>query len=181
MIFALILITTLVPPIPLPTNLLEAAGGLIFGFWPGLVLIWASMLISNICAFFLSKIIGKHYLSTLSNNKFIGFYKKYLDRRGALAVFVFRATMSMPFNISYLAGLVQMKWHKFTLATALGLLPETVLFVYLGSLISERMRLHIRLSLIVVILIILSILPSLILWLIGYFQSKKNKLSIKQL
>lgn len=50
-IFGLMMVTTLIPPIPIPTSFIEVAGGLIFGFWPGLVLIWLSQLISSLCLF----------------------------------------------------------------------------------------------------------------------------------
>jgi uncharacterized membrane protein YdjX (TVP38/TMEM64 family) len=173
-IFLLILTSALIPPLPLPISFLEISSGIIFGFWPGILLAWFSQIISFIACFLLSQKIGKIFIGKIVNLPIFNFYKQYIEKKGALAIFVFRATLSSPFNISYFAGLIKMNGWKFFIASALGVIPEVVLFVFLGTLIDEHVRF--RLWYIFLFLLVLTYLPNLILISINYLKNhKKNE------
>lgn len=146
----LILISTVVPPLPLPIPLVEIAAGLAFGFWEGAVLVWFAQVFSSLTAFGASRYFGKRILSVL-NNRIFNLYRQYLNRRGLVAVFLIRMAMAAPFNvISYLAGMTQMKIFSFTLATALGVIPEVVLFTFLGS---QFRSVHLNLGHVVILIV----------------------------
>lgn len=139
----LIIISTVVPPLPLPIPLIEMAAGLIFGFGEGFLLVWVSQIIGSVAAFVMTRIIGRSVFRRILENKIFNFYRRYIHDKGPLAIFTIRATMASPFNVvSFLAGLTQMKILNFTIATVLGTIPESLLFSYIGSLLqSMRLRL----------------------------------------
>ena len=159
-IFGIIFLDILIPPLPIPIPLVEIIAGVILGFWPGAILIWVTQLISSITAFSLSKRIGKFFINGIMKNRIFGFYQQFIKKRGTFAVFVIRATMSAPFSISYMAGLMQMNALGFTVAILLGAIPEVVIFVYLGTLIQQT---HIRLWYILITLVILGTIPLIVL------------------
>jgi uncharacterized membrane protein YdjX (TVP38/TMEM64 family) len=58
----------------------------------------------------------------------------YLEEHGTLAVFVLRLIPLVSFDaVSYAVGLSGLSFWKFLLATALGMIPGTFVFVYLGG------------------------------------------------
>lgn len=160
-LFGFILVTNLVPPLPIPVPLLEIAAGSIFGFWMGFVFIWISQIISSISAFYLSKFVSKLFLKKILQNRFFVFYNKFIEKRGAFAIFVIRAAMIAPFNMGYLAGFSKISFLKFAIANALGLISESVIFTYFGSLIANKM--HFPVWDIFVILVVLAVAPVLVI------------------
>jgi uncharacterized membrane protein YdjX (TVP38/TMEM64 family) len=135
---ALIFLSTVLPPLPLPVPLVEIATGLVFGFWEGFVLIFLGQVFSSILAFYIVRSFGKRFLSNFLNNSLFAPYQRFVDSKGASAVFIIRATMAAPFNIiSYLAGLTKMSLPRFALATAIGVIPEAAIFSYLGTRLKD--------------------------------------------
>ncbi len=170
LIFCIFMLNVLVPPLPVPILLVEMAAGLIFGFLPGVMLIWLSQVISCTTGFKLTKYLGKKFLGRIANSRWWGFYRDFLKKRGAFGVFVIRATMSSPFNVSYLAGLLQMDTAGFMAATALGVIPEAVIFAFLGNLLAQHIR--IRLWYVFIFVVVMSIAPGLVLTSWNFFRSK---------
>lgn len=171
-IFFLIFINILIPPLPIPVPFVEIAAGVIFGFWPGVIIVWISQVLSSIATYIFSKHIGKLFLRNLMRSNFLNFFRQFIEKRGAFAIFVIRATMSAPFSVSYLAGFMQVGLLGFTGAIMLGAIPETVLFVYLGTLIQHT---RIRLWYIFTFLVILSILPFILLLISKLLPKRGNK------
>lgn len=155
-LFGLIVISTLIPPLPIPIPLIEIAAGMMYGFVPGIILVWISQMVSSIAAFALSRYVGKRWLKRFLNNPFINFYLRYIDKFGFSAVFIIRAVIAAPFNISYVAGLSRIRNSVFLAATALGILSEVFVFVYIGTLVRNT---RIQLWYIFILLVLLGILP----------------------
>jgi uncharacterized membrane protein YdjX (TVP38/TMEM64 family) len=155
-VIGLILLSTLIPPLPLPVPLIEMAAGLVLGFWPGFFVVWFSQITSSLAAFGFSRFFGKRLFGKVLNNKLWSVYQLYLNRKGPLAVFITRLAMAAPFNIiSYTAGLTKMKVWSFTLATALGTIMEAALFTWVGS---QLRSLHIPLKYLSILIIVLGVL-----------------------
>ncbi len=154
MVVFLIFLSTAIPPLPLPVPLVELAAGVVFGFIEGALIIWISQVGSSVFAFYIARIFRKKFfgIDIIENNRW-DFYKSYLNKKGAFAVFLIRFVMAAPFNIiSYLAGLTQMSILRFTVATAFGTIPESLLYSYLGSQIRT---LHIKLVYLSILVIII--------------------------
>ncbi len=139
----LIFLSTAIPPLPLPVPLIEIAAGYIFGFWPGFFLVWFSQIISSLFAYGLTRFIGTRLFRSLLSTHIFRIYQHYVDKNGAMGIFITRATLAAPFNIvSFLAGLTNMNVASFFTATLLGTIPESALYSLLGSVIKvTRIRL----------------------------------------
>jgi uncharacterized membrane protein YdjX (TVP38/TMEM64 family) len=171
----LIVLSTVIPPLPLPVPLVELAAGVAFGFINGSIVVWVSQIVSSVLAFYIAKLFRKKIvgLSIIKDKRWI-FYKSYLEKKGAFAIFLIRFAMAAPFNIvSYLAGLTQMKIESFIVATALGTIPESLLYTFIGSQIRT---LHIKLvylSLLVAVIGCLGFVFTLIF--LHVLQNKKRE------
>jgi uncharacterized membrane protein YdjX (TVP38/TMEM64 family) len=160
--FGLIFLCIIVPPFPLPIPPIEIIAGALFGFVPGVILVWLAQFTASLTAFDLTENVPDSFLGHVLGSRFSVPYKKFIERRGAFAVFVARATMTAPFSVSYLAGLSKVKFKGFAIATALGIIPEVVIFVYSGSLVIHYLGLDFWY--VFIIFIVIGITPVLI-WL----------------
>jgi uncharacterized membrane protein YdjX (TVP38/TMEM64 family) len=164
---ALIILSTIIPPLPIPVPLIEIAAGLIFGFWEGFVLVWIGQIISSLLAYSSTHIIGRHFLKGFMENKIFAPYKHYIHHGGPLAVFIARITLSAPFNVvSFVAGIMAMDLGKFTIATVFGTLSESLLYPFIGSILR-----HTRLGLwrIFILVVLLGVIGPVI----TYFMMKR--------
>ena len=172
-IILLIVMSTVIPPLPLPIPLIEMAAGLIFGFGHGFLLVWAGQIIGSAGAFIMTRMIGRSVFKNLLENRLFNFYRRYIHKKGPIAIFTVRATMASPFNVvSFLAGLTEMKFLQFTLATILGTIPEALLFSYVGSLI-QHMRL--RLWYIFILTVLLGAIGPIFMYLESRYLNPKAK------
>ena len=163
-IFGLISLCIIIPPFPLPIPILEMIAGALFGFVPGVILVWLSQFVPSLVAYGLTKYVPKSYLEKAIGSKFYKPYIKFIERRGESAVFIIRATTIASFSVSYLAGLSKLNFKGFTIATALGLLPEALIFVYGGTLVMRYQG--IQFWYIFIIFVVIVTLPVLV-WLLG--------------
>lgn len=172
-VFFLIFISTLIPPLPLPIPIIELAAGYLYGFGPGFIVIWISQIISSLSAYGVSRYFGKKILKPLLKYRIISFYQEYLKEKGAIAVLISRSTMSSPFNVvSFLSGFTQMSMSKFTGATILGTLPESVLFSYIGSLVQHT---RFRLWYVFILLVLLGITGPLLTYIVMKVEKRRLK------
>lgn len=162
-VVALIILSTAIPPLPLPVPLIEIAAGVIFGFWEGFILVWIAQIISSLIAYAATHIIGRRFLKGFMENKLFAPYKQYIHHGGPWAVFISRITLSAPFNItSFIAGIMAMDLGKFTVATVFGTLSESLLYPFIGSILR-----HARLGLwrIFILVVILSVIGPVITYI----------------
>jgi uncharacterized membrane protein YdjX (TVP38/TMEM64 family) len=162
-VVALIILSTIIPPLPIPVPLIEIASGVIFGFWEGFALVWIAQIISSLIAYASTHIIGRRFLKGFMENKLFAPYKHYIHHGGPWAVFIARVTMAAPFNIvSFLAGIMAMDLKKFTIATTLGTLSEALLYPFIGSILR-----HTRLGLwrIFILVVLLSVIGPVITYI----------------
>lgn len=159
-IFAGIFLPQAIPFFPIPTQFFEIAAGLLFGFWPAVILAWISQMVTATICFIVSDRAERRFAGKIESSPVFIFFNQFIQKHQWLAVFVIRATMTSPFNVSYLAGILDMNIGPFLAATAFGVISDVVIFVYLGTLIGAHV--HFSLWLIFVIVMGLSLLPSLV-------------------
>jgi uncharacterized membrane protein YdjX (TVP38/TMEM64 family) len=182
-IVIMILLSTIIPPLPLPVPLVELASGAIFGFWEGWLIVWLGQIISSFVAFAVVRFFNKKFMGKWLRNKRWDFYQNYLKKSGTTAILVTRGTMSSPFNIiSFLAGVSPIPWTSFLWATAVGVIPETLLYSFIGSRLRE---LHIRFIWLSTIILAIGLAGFGITFLVtAYLKpkivAKEDKLSIQQ-
>lgn len=128
---ALMLLQTVVAP--LPSSPVTFANGLVFGVWWGALLSWASGLAGAAVAFGLSRAFGRPVAERLATRAALGWSDAFFARWGIWAVLVGRLLPVVSFDvISYGAGVTPMRFGAFLLATAIGMMPGTLLYAWLG-------------------------------------------------
>lgn len=168
----LIFLPYAIPFFPIPAQFVEIAAGLLFGFWPGAMLVWVTQMVTALITFSLSDRLEHTLAKRRLWSKPIAFFHGFMQTHAALAVCALRATMSSPVNVSYLAGMTDMSLAPFLLATALGVVPETILFTYLGSTLVAGT--HLDLFPIFILVLSLTYLPSV---LVALYEGKKDVVS----
>ena len=156
----------LVATVGLPAFPLTLAGGALFGLGLGSVLNWAGAVIGACGAYGLARLLGRDALHGL-----LGRWGNRLDalrtRSGFVAIFRLRLIPVMPFNLLSLAsGLTGVSFPSYAAATALGIIPGTVIYTYFAdSLVAgaegASRKAFIRLGIAAAMLIALSFLPRL--------------------
>jgi uncharacterized membrane protein YdjX (TVP38/TMEM64 family) len=120
--------------IPFPAELLALCAGAVFGLVYGTLLIWVGAMLGAVLSFWLSRVVGqvvlKRWLPAQQHAKLDSWTKS----QGTVALLVSRLIPVVAFNlINYAAGLTKVRLWTFLWTTGIGILPITVLSVYLGS------------------------------------------------
>ncbi|WP_158548500.1 TVP38/TMEM64 family protein [Blastococcus sp. TF02A-26] len=125
---------------PVPRTALSVLAGLVAGFWGGLVVSLAGGLLGGIGAFALGRALGRPAVAALAGPR-IAAADRVLDARGFGAVLALRLFPAAPFAVvSYGAGLSAVRPGPYLAATALGLVPSTVLQVGAGASVEHLDR-----------------------------------------
>jgi uncharacterized membrane protein YdjX (TVP38/TMEM64 family) len=121
---------------PLPMNVITITNALVFGpIWGGLLSWFSSVLGASLC-FLLSKRFGKPFAQKIVGTS-IEKAERFFNKYGLHAMFLVRIMPFIPFDaVSYGAPLVGVRFSRFLLATAVGIVPSILLYSYLGTLIA---------------------------------------------
>lgn len=156
----------LVATFGLPAFPLTLAGGAMFGVGLGSLLNWTGAVLGACGSYGLARLLGRDALHGL-----LGRWGSRFDalgaRSGFATIFRLRLIPVVPFNlVSLAAGLAGASFPSYAAATALGIIPGTVIYTYFAdSLVAgaegASRKAFIRLGLAAVLLIALSFLPRL--------------------
>ena len=129
----LVLGVALVLMAPVPRTAVSVLAGVVLGFGPGLLLALAGGLLAGLASFGLSRTLGRAAATRLGGRRLARIDELVTDR-GFVAVLAGRLLPVVPFVVlSYGAGLTAIRWAPYALATALGLVPGTVVQVGMGA------------------------------------------------
>jgi len=116
---------------PLPAPALAMGAGYSFGIYQGFLLSWFGALLGGVVSFWISRLFGRGFVAGSERMQRLD---RYVDEHGTITIFVLRLLPLVSFDvISYAAGLSSISFWRFFGATALGMLPGTLAFVYLGG------------------------------------------------
>jgi uncharacterized membrane protein YdjX (TVP38/TMEM64 family) len=127
---------------PVPSFFITFANGLAFGvFWGWMLSLFGHVLAASVC-FGISRALGRVPVEVLVGKTGLESADRWFARWGVYAVFVGRLLPGVAFDaISYAAGLTNMRFRSFIAATALGIVPQTFLYSYLGRQAPEYVTL----------------------------------------
>src|ERR671939_817871 len=127
---------------PVPSFLITFANGLAFGvFWGWMLSLFGHVLAAVVC-FGISRALGRVPVEVLVGKTGLESADRWFARWGVYAVFVGRLLPGVAFDaISYAAGLTNMRFRSFIAATALGIVPQSFLYSYLGRQAPEYVTL----------------------------------------
>ncbi|WP_335872352.1 TVP38/TMEM64 family protein [Bacillus sp. 2205SS5-2] len=121
------------PIVLFPASVLSLAGGLAFGTFWGFVYIFLGALGSATVAYYISAIFQNSFIKIEQSERTLTIRKK-MEESGFFIVLILRFIPFLNYDlISYLAGLASVKYRSFIFATALGIIPGTLAFSFLGS------------------------------------------------
>jgi uncharacterized membrane protein YdjX (TVP38/TMEM64 family) len=111
---------------------LTIAGGFLFGVFPGVVYVIGAATIGALLAFLLVRYLIGESIQKKYHKKFITFYHE-LQKQGGYYLLFLRLIPLMPFFlINILAALTPISFWTFTLATAFGIIPGSLIYTYAG-------------------------------------------------
>ena len=122
---------------PLPAFLITFANASLFGaFWGGL-LSWSSAMVGAALCFYIARILGREVVEKLTGKAVLKSVDSFFARYGKHTILVCRLLPFVPFDpVSYAAGLTSLRFRHFILATGLGQLPATIVYSWVGSMLT---------------------------------------------
>jgi uncharacterized membrane protein YdjX (TVP38/TMEM64 family) len=123
----------------LPGSILTLGAGVVFGVIKGSMIVSVASTLGATCAFLVGRYLARDWVSAklAAHDKF-----KAIDdavaSQGWKIVGLTRLSPVFPFNLlNYAFGLTQVKLKHYVAASWLGMLPGTVMYVYIGSLAGD--------------------------------------------
>ncbi|MFW6324537.1 MAG: TVP38/TMEM64 family protein [Desulfovibrionales bacterium] len=118
---------------PLPSAPLALAAGALYGHTWGTIFVTTGALVGALIAFSLTRELGREKIQAWVGRRFSIRFPS--SQNGLmLAVFVFRLIPFISFDIvSYAAGLTDLTWWRFSLATVAGIIPVSFLLAHFGK------------------------------------------------
>ncbi len=123
----------------LPGSLLTLAAGFLFGLGYGLVIVSFASTVGATCAFLVGRFLARDWVAAkLRGQPRFAALDTAVGKQGAIVVLLTRLSPIFPFSLlNYGLGLTQVKLVHYVLASWVGMIPGTVLYVYLGSIASN--------------------------------------------
>lgn len=121
-----------------PTEILDAAVGFVYGFSVGLPLLMTGWILSGVVCYLIGRHAARPFLLRWLGAERFTSYERVVQRGGVTLLLGMRLVPLVPFSLfSYAAGSARVPMPRFLWTTAIGYLPLTAVFVYLGSRLEE--------------------------------------------
>jgi uncharacterized membrane protein YdjX (TVP38/TMEM64 family) len=120
----------------LPGVILTLGAGVIFGVVKGSILVSIGSTIGAACAFLVGRYLARDWIAgRISRNEKFKAIDEAVGREGWKIVLLTRLSPVFPFNLlNYAFGLTKVSLKHYFFASWLGMIPGTVMYVYIGSL-----------------------------------------------
>ncbi|KAN0039652.1 hypothetical protein ACTA71_007457 [Dictyostelium dimigraforme] len=122
-----------------PGTPLNFAAGYIFGPWIGSISTVVGCDLGAVLAFFIGRNLTKEWTeSRMQTHPKYGQISSAVSKNGLLIIFLLRLSPIIPFGMcNYLFSATNIPFSKYWISTTLGLLPFTIIYTYLGSLMKD--------------------------------------------
>lgn len=134
-----ILLYILITVLLVPGSILTIGSGAVFGVLWGTILTSVGSTIGAGAAFLIGRFFLRDWVAHKAHE-----YPRFqavddaIGREGGKIIFLLRMSPLMPFNLSnYLYSLSKVSFRSYLLASWIGMLPGTLMYVYFGSLIES--------------------------------------------
>lgn len=137
--FALMVFQSVIAP--LPAFLITFANAAIFGWWQGAILSWTSSMAGAALCFYLARALGRDTVEKYAGKGALASVEGYFEKYGSRTILVCRLLPFVSFDaISYFAGLTPIKFWPFFIATGVGQLPATIIYSYVGGMLTGGVK-----------------------------------------
>ena len=138
--FALMVFSSILAP--LPAFMITLSNAAIFGWWQGAILSWSSAMVGAALCFFISRILGRDVVEKIAGKGALAGVEGYFKKYGTRTILVCRLLPFVSFDaVSYFAGLTPMGFLAFFVATGIGQTPATIVYSYVGGMLTGGAKL----------------------------------------
>ncbi|MEO1093511.1 MAG: TVP38/TMEM64 family protein [Cyanobacteria bacterium J06638_28] len=119
----------------LPASIVTLGAGVVFGVVQGSIYVFIGAMLGATAAFLVGRYLARDWVGNkiANSNKFKAI-DEAIGREGRKIVFLIRLSPAFPFNLlNYALGLTKVSLKDYFLGTT-GIIPGTIMYVYLGSL-----------------------------------------------
>ena len=118
-----------------PGSVLTIGAGFAFGLWKGFLAVSAGSTLGAALAFLVARFIARRRVEAVAKgNDTFRRIDNAIGKQGAKLIFLLRLSPVIPFNVSnYFYGLTAVKFWPYVLANWIGMMPGTLLYVYIGT------------------------------------------------
>lgn len=119
----------------LPASLLTIAAGFLFGLLYGTILVSLGSTIGATSTFLISRYVARDWVARkAAEDQRFEAIDRAVGRQGWKIIGLLRLSPAIPYNLSnYVYGLTSVRLLPYVVASWLGMLPGTVMYVYLGK------------------------------------------------
>lgn len=129
---------------PLPAFLITFANAAVFGWLWGALLSWSSAMVGALVCFGIARFFGRNAVERFTSKTALQSVDVFFEHNGKYAVLIARLLPFISFDIiSYGAGLTSMRLVPFLVATGIGQLPATLIYSYVGGMLTGGARLFV--------------------------------------
>lgn len=126
---------------PLPAFLITFANAAIFGWWQGAILSWTSSMAGAALCFYLARALGRDTVEKYAGKGALASVEGYFEKYGSRTILICRLLPFVSFDaISYFAGLTPIRFWPFFIATGVGQLPATIIYSYVGGMLTGGVK-----------------------------------------
>jgi uncharacterized membrane protein YdjX (TVP38/TMEM64 family) len=132
----LVVAYTLATVLAVPGTILTLGAGFVFGVPFGTALVSAGSVLGAIAAFLLGRFVARNWVARrIANSPRLRALDSVTRHDGFTIVLLARLSPLFPYNVlNYVFGLTAVRLRDYVLGSWIGMLPATVVYVYLGSL-----------------------------------------------
>lgn len=117
-----------------PAEIIDAAAGFVYGFFPALALMMVGWLLSGLTCFAVGRSVARPLLDRWFGKERFERAEGAIERGGVTLLLAVRLIPILPFSlVSYAAGAARVPVWRFAWTTLVGYLPITALSVYFGT------------------------------------------------
>ena len=122
----------------LPASIVTLGAGFVFGVVKGSILVFIGAMLGATAAFLIGRFVARDWIAKkVEGKKFFSALDNAIAREGLKLIFLIRLSPAFPFNLlNYALGLTKVSLPNYVLGTT-GIIPGTIMYVYLGSLVSD--------------------------------------------
>ena len=133
--FLLMVFSSLIAP--LPAFMITLSNAAIFGWWQGAILSWSSAMVGSALCFGISRALGRDVVEKFAGKGALASVEGYFEKYGTKTILICRLLPFVSFDaVSYFAGLTPMGFIPFFIATGIGQTPATIVYSYVGGMLT---------------------------------------------
>ncbi len=127
----------------IPGSVLTLGAGFVYGTVWGTLLVVPASVAAAVIAFAISRRFGRNWVATrVQQNPKLAALDRAIGRSGFKITLLVRLSPIIPFGLlNYALGVSEVRFRDYFTASAIGMLPGTIAYVYLGSLVTSATEL----------------------------------------